>query len=1090
MEQANIAFTTLLGSAVKADAFLRKLQAFAATTPFEFPELQTAASSLISIGIDAEKVIPIMTTLGNVTSGMGTGAEGFKRATVAIQQMNAAGRITAEDLWQLRDAGIPVFDLLAGATGKTTEQLAEMANSGKLGRQELEQLMTALETGKGLERFNGLMAAQSQSLKGMASTFKDAVQLNLAEAMQPFIPGIKRMMSEATPIIDSALNSVAQKSTVLVQQVPNLFAAIAERDAQGIGEVLDNIFGNTGDKVDYFRSKAEQILPVIDQAKELFANLWQIAGHLGPALGAVGDSVQVAWEIFKFLLPILVQITGFLAENKELVIGLAVAYGTLRAAMIAHQAAQAVSTAGGVVKWLTAWIGQMKIAQSVQKAWTAVQWLFNAAMNANPIVKIVSIIGLLVGALVAAYQNSETFRNIVDGALHAVGAAASWLWNDVLSPVWNAIKTGWDAVVTGIQWAWQNILKPVFDVLGTVAQALGIFLMVVVFGPIMLAWKVLTEGIKLYWEHVLKPTFELVADVAVWLWQNVLSPTFDGIKAGWNGVITGIQWAWQNILQPTWNALQIAARWLWDNVLAPVFAGIAAGWSGLLTGIDWSYENVLKPTWDAISVAAGWLWNTILKPIFDAIGTGWSGLFNGMKSVWDNVLSPVFSAFGRALDVIKDSFNTAVEWIGKVWDGMRQKLMSPIQWVVDFVWNNGLRKLWNWINNLWGGDDLEAFRLDAATGAVVPTNLGRAGGNRAYATGGVLPGYTPGRDVHRFVSPTGGILNLSGGEAIMRPEFTRVMGVHGVNALNAAARTGGLQGVADALAARSQYEQSHKDGGIISLPGWLSTALEYIPGAGIVTDAINAINGGKGWGAGQWSDALIGTVKQVGSKIWEKVKSWFDSDSGTYSAKKPSPPGVNGLGPMAKAAREFVMRTWGIQNIGGYANRNIAGTNTPSDHALGKAIDVMIPNYQSAASINLGNNIANWFTANPAKFGTKYVIWRDHINSGRGWEPYGHPGGGRNDTLQHRDHVHVSLYDQGGVLEPGLTPVLNKTGKPEAVFTHDEWGVFKSIAAGGGNAPLVGGDLILQVGEGASVRDQMEEAMFQLRRIKRGGALR
>src|SRR4249919_298425 len=46
-EQAKIGFTTMLGSAKKADAFLRQMQAFAAKTPFEFPELQKAASGLV-----------------------------------------------------------------------------------------------------------------------------------------------------------------------------------------------------------------------------------------------------------------------------------------------------------------------------------------------------------------------------------------------------------------------------------------------------------------------------------------------------------------------------------------------------------------------------------------------------------------------------------------------------------------------------------------------------------------------------------------------------------------------------------------------------------------------------------------------------------------------------------------------------------------------------------------------------------------------------------------------------------------------------------------------------------------------------------
>src|SRR5215207_8033930 len=200
-ENASIAFTTMLGSATKARRFLGELQQFAAKTPFEFPELQTAASSLISVGINADDVIPIMTTLGNVTSGMGTGSEGVRRATVALQQMQSAGRITAEDLNQLRDAGIPlsaIFDAIGEKTGKSSEQIAEMSRTGKLGRDELNALMDALESGRGFEKFNGLMEAQSQSLGGLWSTLKDTFGQGLAQAVEPALPIIKRAMDGAS----------------------------------------------------------------------------------------------------------------------------------------------------------------------------------------------------------------------------------------------------------------------------------------------------------------------------------------------------------------------------------------------------------------------------------------------------------------------------------------------------------------------------------------------------------------------------------------------------------------------------------------------------------------------------------------------------------------------------------------------------------------------------------------------------------------------------------------------------------------------------------------------------------------------------
>ncbi|MEV0472323.1 transglycosylase SLT domain-containing protein [Streptomyces prunicolor] len=67
------------------------------------------------------------------------------------------------------------------------------------------------------------------------------------------------------------------------------------------------------------------------------------------------------------------------------------------------------------------------------------------------------------------------------------------------------------------------------------------------------------------------------------------------------------------------------------------------------------------------------------------------------------------------------------------------------------------------------------------------------------ALGGVLPGYTPGRDVHQFVSPTAGVLELSGGESVMRPEWTAAVGPGYVNEMNQVARTQGVSGIRQAM---------------------------------------------------------------------------------------------------------------------------------------------------------------------------------------------------------------------------------------------------------------------------------------------------
>lgn len=82
----------------------------------------------------------------------------------------------------------------------------------------------------------------------------------------------------------------------------------------------------------------------------------------------------------------------------------------------------------------------------VTKVSRAVGQLFSL-LRANPIMAVVTLLSMLALYLIHAYQTSSTFRAIVDGAFKAIGAAARWLWNNVMSPVLRFIINGFATVV-------------------------------------------------------------------------------------------------------------------------------------------------------------------------------------------------------------------------------------------------------------------------------------------------------------------------------------------------------------------------------------------------------------------------------------------------------------------------------------------------------------------------------------------------------------------------------------------------------------------------------------------------------------------
>lgn len=206
-ETAQISFEVLLGSAQKAQGYLAKLHAFAAATPFEMPQLRESASRLLAVGVATDRIIPLLTRLGDATSAMGTGAEGIDRAVYALQQMSQAGKVSLEDINQLTDAGIPALDALSAKLGTTVADLRKDISAGKIKPEELFQAILD-GAGKTFPKLKGMMARQATTLSGLWSTFKDNTGQSLAKFAEPAIPGMKKVLDWLSTNIPKGLDTI------------------------------------------------------------------------------------------------------------------------------------------------------------------------------------------------------------------------------------------------------------------------------------------------------------------------------------------------------------------------------------------------------------------------------------------------------------------------------------------------------------------------------------------------------------------------------------------------------------------------------------------------------------------------------------------------------------------------------------------------------------------------------------------------------------------------------------------------------------------------------------------------------------------
>ena len=198
LNQARVGFTTMLGSGDAAAKMLGDLQKFAATTPFEFPDLVKSAQRMMALGFTAEQVIPTLRTIGDTAAGMGQGKEAIDGITLALGQMQSKGKVSAQEMNQLAERGIPAWKILAEAIGVSIPEAMKLAEKGAI---QASQAVPALLAGMN-EKFAGNMDQMSKTLTGQWSNFKDTISqalIPIGEALTPALTGLVQLL---VPVIE------------------------------------------------------------------------------------------------------------------------------------------------------------------------------------------------------------------------------------------------------------------------------------------------------------------------------------------------------------------------------------------------------------------------------------------------------------------------------------------------------------------------------------------------------------------------------------------------------------------------------------------------------------------------------------------------------------------------------------------------------------------------------------------------------------------------------------------------------------------------------------------------------------------------
>lgn len=219
-------------------------------------------------------------------------------------------------------------------------------------------------------------------------------------------------------------------------------------------------------------------------------------------------------------------------------------------------------------------------------------------------------------------------------------------------------------------------------------------------------------------------------------------------------------------------------------------------------------------------------------------------------------------------------------------------------------------------------------------------------------------------------------------------------------------------------------------------------------------------------------DAVMGVVKAVkdlvgwiGKISFPSLPGWLNptniGDAFDPNMTMPGLPvgnlmGANAeMGPFAAQAAQF-----GLHVSSGLRPGAITANGTPSDHGIGKAIDLVGSQAGMMAYIRslVGNRMVKQAFFDP--FGSIFAGLRS-----------GYVEGG------HGDHVHVATYDQGGVLKPGWNLAFNGLGRNEALVAMPN--------SGAGTVTVnVYGDVT-----GSELVEKVRSALIRDGRRNSGGAL-
>ena len=696
-----------------------------------------------SMGMSLQETIGILSAFNNAGvkgSDAGTSLKTMltslvpssKQASAAMEYLGLNAADMDRSLAVLAKHGMPGVERNAIAISDAFQGLAESQAGAGASAQKIQKRYEALrmEAGGVQNQFfkaNGEMKSAAEIAELLKNATKDLSNEQRVQMMSTIFG------ADASRAANILAKEGAAGLTKYIEATKNQAAAqdMASARMQGTAGALERLSGAW----ETFRLQAGQALaPFIQVA----------ADALGDSLGVIGGALQVAvplitmsvtaWAAYTGTVKAAAAVTMLMeAWTKRAAIAQALLNGTLALNPVGLVVAAVAALAVGLVY---AWKNSETFRNVVTGTWDAVR---TAASTAWGVIK-----GVFSGMASAASGIASSVASGFGAVWQGIAKAAAAAWGvigpvvtsmaaavrDTLTGAFKALASVaaavWGGIKTAVSTAW-GVLAPIFstlaNVVGTVVKAEFFVLkvaVVAVSGAIILAIQGLWSVTKTVFGAVVSlikatviPAWNAMAAAVSAAWATIRDRVFTPLRTWVSATLTAMWNAFRALTSTVWNGISTAIATAWNAILARVFTPLRSWVVATLTPMWNAFRALVAAVWSGITTTVSNAWNAILTRVFTPLrtwvtstltsalrtlqsvaATVWSAVTSTISSAWTRV-SGTFTALRNGLKGVWDYFGTAVNGIGKTWDGIRDKVTAPVRYVVNNIIRDKLVAAWN-----------------------------------------------------------------------------------------------------------------------------------------------------------------------------------------------------------------------------------------------------------------------------------------------------------------------------------------------------------------------------------------------------------